>query len=51
MKEYIVDMPSYIEQQSISHYFKEIDCLINFQQRKLGELQSLKKYMLQNMFI
>lgn len=51
MKEFIVDMPSYIEQQSISHYFKEMDCLINLQQRKLGELQSLKKYMLQNMFI
>ncbi len=51
MKEFIVDIPSYIEQQSISHYFKEMDCLINLQQRKLGELQSLKKYMLQKMFI
>lgn len=44
-------MPSYNEQQEISHYFKRIDNLITLHQRKLDQLQTMKKFMLQNMFI
>lgn len=51
MKEFTVDIPLYNEQQRISHHLKEIDCLINLYKSKLNELQSLKEFMLQNMFI
>lgn len=50
MHNFSVDMPSYNEQQEISHYFKRIDNLITLHQRKLDQLKTLKKYFLQNMF-
>ncbi len=39
------------EQERIGDYFSKIDNLITLHQRKCDELQNLKKYMLQNMFI
>ncbi len=45
-------MPQNIEeQQKIGDYFKALDSLITLHQRKCTELQNIKKYMLQNMFI
>ncbi len=39
------------EQRKIGHYFNEIDHLITLHQRKCDELQNIKKFMLQNMFV
>ena len=39
------------EQSKISEYFDRLDHLITLHQHKCDELQNLKKYMLQNMFV
>ena len=39
------------EQQQIGEYFQTIDHLITLYQRKCEELQNIKKFMLQNMFV
>lgn len=39
------------EQQKIATYFDSLDNLITLHQRKCDELQNIKKYMLQNMFV
>ena len=39
------------EQKKIGKYFTELEALITLHQRKCEELQKIKKYMLQNMFI
>ena len=39
------------EQKQIGEYFEKIDHLITLHQRKCAELQNIKKYMLQNMFV
>ena len=39
------------EQEKIGVYFKQIDTLITLHQRKSDELQKIKKFMLQNMFV
>ena len=39
------------EQKKISEYFTNLDHLITLHQRKCDELRSVKKFMLQNMFI
>ena len=39
------------EQQQIGEYFQTIDHLITLHQRKCEELQNIKKFMLQNMFV
>ena len=39
------------EQKQIGEYFEKIDHLITLHQRKCDELQNIKKYMLQNMFV
>ena len=44
-------LPSVEEQQKISDYFKNLDHLITLHQHKCDELQKLKKFMLQNMFV
>ncbi len=45
-------MPKTItEQQVIGNYFRKIDTLITLHQRKCDELQNIKKFMLQNMFV
>ena len=49
MTEYLV--PKIEEQRKVGTYFQQLDHLITLHQRKCDELQNLKKYMLQNMFI
>ena len=44
-------MPSVNEQKQIGEYFEKIDYLIILHQRKLDQLQTMKKFMLQNMFV
>lgn len=39
------------EQEKIGTYFSNFDQLITLHQRKCAELQNIKKYMLQNMFV
>ena len=39
------------EQEKIGNYFQNLDHLITLHQRKCDELQNIKKFMLQNMFI
>ena len=39
------------EQKKIGKYFEELERLITLHQHKCDELQNLKKYMLQNMFV
>lgn len=39
------------EQKKIGKYFEELESLITLHQRKCDELQNLKKFMLQNMFV
>lgn len=51
MQEFIVDIASYDEQKKIARYFQNLDNLITLHQRKSDELQNIKKYMLQNMFV
>lgn len=42
---------TFVEQKTIGQYFASLDNLITLHQRKHDELQNLKKYMLQNMFV
>lgn len=44
-------VPPVEEQKYIGRYFQELDNLITFHQCKIDQLQTMKKYMLQNMFI
>ena len=44
-------MPSVEEQQQIGSYFRNLDNLINLHQRKLDAYETLKKCMLQKMFV
>ena len=46
-----IKLPSVCEQEKISEYFRNLDHLITLHQRKCDELQSIKKFMLQNMFV
>ncbi len=50
LKEEIL-VPSLDEQQQIGTYFRNLDHLITLHQRKCDELQNMKKFMLQNMFV
>ena len=43
--------PDIKEQELIGEYFSHLDHLITLHQHKCDELQNLKKYMLQNMFV
>ena len=43
--------PNYKEQQAIGTYFSNLDNLINTYQEKISQLETLKKKLLQNMFI
>ena len=51
MKSLDISYPSTEEQQQIGAYFSNLDHLITLHQHKCDELQNLKKYMLQNMFV
>ncbi len=46
-----VRVPSFTEQKKSAGYFDSLDHLITLHQRKCDELQNLKKFMLQNMFV
>lgn len=49
--ECILRMPSIDEQRKIAKYLDNLDQLITLHQRKYEELQKVKKFMLQNMFV
>jgi len=51
VSEYIIPVPSGAEQQQVSAYFSKLDHLITLHQHKCEELQNIKKFMLQNMFV
>lgn len=46
-----INFPKYEEQTKIGQYLDDLDNLITLHQRKLDQLQTMKKFMLQNMFI
>ena len=46
-----VYFPKLKEQDAIVEYFRTLDHCITLHQRKCAELQNIKKYMLQNMFV
>ena len=51
LKSMEVFVPEMDEQNKISSYFSSLDNLITLHQRKYEELQKVKKFMLQNMFV
>ena len=51
VKKLIFPIPELPEQEKIVEYFDSLDHLITLHQRKCEELQKIKKYMLQNMFV
>lgn len=51
LKDISIDLPFMSEQKMIGAHLYNLDNLITLQQRKLDQLQSLKKFMLQNLFI
>ena len=51
IKEAIIQIPTLKEQQAIGSYFSNLDNLINSHQEKISQLETLKKKLLQNMFI
>ena len=51
LKNIEVSFPTKEEQEKIATYFDHLDHLITLHQHKCDELQNLKKYMLQNMFV
>ena len=51
LSEINIPLPASLDEQAkIGTYFEKLDNLITLHQRKCDELQSIKKYMLQNMF-
>ena len=46
-----IPVPDLEEQTMIGRYFSNLDHLITLHQRECDELQNIKKYMLQNMFV
>ena len=51
MKTIQIPWTSYEEQRNIGNYIESLDHLITLHQHKCEELQKLKKFMLQNMFV
>ena len=49
--EILIAIPSYEEQQAIGSYFSNLDNLISAHQEKISQLETLKKKLLQDMFI
>lgn len=49
--EILIAIPSYDEQQAIGSYFSNLDNLIAAHQEKISQLETLKKKLLQDMFI
>lgn len=52
LSSYKIHFPQNIdEEKQIGAYFRNLDHLITLHQRKCDELQNIKKFMLQNMFV
>ena len=51
MQEFVVDISSYEEQVQIAEYFRNIDNLITLHQRECEKWKTLKKALLQQMFV
>ena len=51
IKEAIIQIPTLEEQQAIGAYFSNLDNLISAHQEKISQLETLKKKLLQDMFI
>ena len=51
LSDFELKIPSYKEQGKLADYLIDLDHLITLHQRKCDELQNIKKYMLQNMFV
>ena len=51
IKEAIIQIPTIEEQQAIGSYFSNLDNLITSHQKKITQLETLKKKLLQDMFI
>lgn len=51
IKEAIIQIPTLEEQQAIGTYFSNLDNLITAHQEKISQLETLKKKLLQDMFI
>jgi len=51
MLEYKMKFPCEDEQRKLASYFDDLDHLITLHQHKCEQLQSMKKFMLQNMFV
>ncbi|KJQ65639.1 type I restriction-modification system S protein [Streptococcus gordonii] len=51
LEKVVLNYPSIEEQQAISSYFSNFDNLINSHQEKISQLETLKKKLLQDMFI
>ena len=49
--EILIAIPSYEEQQAIGAYFSNLDSLISAHQEKISQLETLKKKLVQDMFI
>lgn len=51
LEKVVLHYPSIEEQQAIGTYFSNLDNLFNFHQEKISQLETLKKKLLQDMFI
>ena len=51
VKDLKIETPTYSEQCKIGLYFQKLDHLITLHQRKLEALQTMKKFLLQNLFV
>lgn len=51
LEKVVLHYPSMEEQQAIGAYFSNLDNLFNFHQEKISQLETLKKKLLQDMFI
>lgn len=51
MQEFVVDVPKYEEQKVIADYFRNLDHFITLHQQKCKQLQIIRKFMLQNIFL
>lgn len=51
MQEFVVDVTSYGEQKKIAGFFRDLDNLITFHQRKVEKLKNIKKALLEKMFV
>lgn len=51
VKDLVIDIPDFDEQTSIAKVLASIDNFISLQQHKITALQTMKQFMLQNMFV